>query len=308
MITLLKAEATGALSNVVGNPVISSNNEDLPRTELLQSGKFVEKALQDWEKKYTQIRITKKVIMPDHIHLCLHVHEYLKVGLSRAISNLMGRASRIRHDSIPEHLRPDKMQPFFRKGFNDRIAFNDRQWIRQQKYIEDNPRRLLIKRKHPYLFFKKWLITMSSGMQFMAKGNIMLLKNPDIQVVRFSRKFSEEHYQSLVKSWEACIDNSGVLVSPFIHPNEKDVRDKAFEDGGSIIRICENGFGDRFAPVGREFDYAGTSRLLLIAPLRHDTRASDLSRQKAMEMNAIAEAVAQEDWLTEKAKIREFKD
>lgn len=124
MITILKSDTVSTLSKVLGSPFALAGNNDFPRVEVLTSGEFIEEAINGWLEKYTQIRIPHKVIMPDHIHICVDVHKFLEVGLSRAVSNLMGRVSRLRHDAIPEHLRPAEMQPFFQKGFNDRIAYD----------------------------------------------------------------------------------------------------------------------------------------------------------------------------------------
>lgn len=90
----------------------------------------------------------------------------------------------------------------------------------------------------------------------------------------------------------------------FIHPREKEVRDATLLSGGSIIRICENGFGERFAPQGREFEYMGSSRLLLIAPMEHRTQKEDLTYSRAQLMNSVAERIAAADWLGGSARFR----
>lgn len=79
---------------------------------------------------------------------------------------------------------------------------------------------------------------------------------------------------------------------PFIHPEEKAIRGEAIAQGAGIIRICDNGFSDRFAPQGLEFDLAGTSRLLLITPGPHDTRRQTLTYRTAQALNTIALTLA----------------
>lgn len=340
MITLMKSPVLPPLSKIIGNPRFSYPNENAPGVELTVEGLVVEKAIQLWLAQYTGLRIRRYVIMPDHVHICLQVMDYIKQGLGSLIGNFMGKCSRLRHDALyarhftspdstmvhkeqnllpqtagaavcdhvlsgpPRVDNPYEMVKFFRRGFNDRIAYNDGQWERQQRYTDDNPRRYLIKRQHPDLYFKRWLITTEYGQNFVAQGNIMLLRNPDLQVVRFSRRFSDTYYVACIENWEKCVENNGVLVSPFIHPKEREIRDRALSNGGAIIRICENGFGDRFVPQGKEFDYNGTSKLLLIAPVKHKTKNEDMTRAKAMNLNSIAGSIASIDWLSGRASIK----
>lgn len=327
MITLVKSPNIGALSRIIGNPRISPHHENAPKVELLADGRHVENAMVLWLKQYPELRVRRYVIMPDHVHICLQVMGYIRIGLGSIIGNFMGKCSRLRHDALhPKAALPMlptgivsnsksggyegksvEIEKFFERGFNDRIAYNDAQWERQHRYVDDNPRRLLIKRQHPDLYFKRWLITTDDGQNFIAQGNIMLLRNPDLQVVRFSRRFSEAFYATCVDNWEKCVENNGVLISPFIHPKEREIRDWALSNGGEIIRICENGFGDRFVPQGKEFEYNGTSKLLLIASLGHNTKRDDMTRAKAMGMNAVAQSIASIDWLAGKGSIKVMK-
>lgn len=192
----------------------------------------------------------------------------------------------------------------FAKGFNDRIAYTPEQWERQKRYVADNPRRYLIKKLYPDLFFRRWIIEIG-GLSYMAKGNIMLLKNPDIQVVRFSRRYAEGEFEAKRERWMECTRTGGVLVSPFIHPKENAVRKAALEGGGAIIRVCENGFADRFSPQGDEFEYNGGCQLLLIAPVIHETRKEDMNYARAQFLNRIAEKIAETDWSLNEGMIRQ---
>lgn len=148
-----------------------------------------------------------------------------------------------------------------------------------------------MKRAFPDLYRTRWVI-ISGEIQMMAIGNIYLLKNPHLHVVRFSRKFSDEQKAANYKAWERCIENGGALISPFIHPYEKDMRDKGIECGGNIIRICENGFSERFAPSKSEFELMGTRRLLLIAPMEYESQKIDMKYSYAQKLNSIAEHFA----------------
>lgn len=292
MLTLNKAPYIPTLSVIRGSLTAEGPaSPDFPHAVPLDAGLAVCEALRRWQSQYPQITVDRYVIMPDHVHLCVNVTSYLEVGLSRAVSNFMGKCTRVFHDSIHSPEDDSEMLSFFMKGYNDRIAYSDEQYTRQLDYILDNPRRLLLKRSHPDLFFKRWTVTVGN-VEYHAIGNIFLLKNPEIVQVRFSRRYTEEQWKSELLKYAAVIENGGVLVSPFIHPNEKDVRSRAIDDGGNIIRICENGFSERFSPGVAEMNLLGCGRLLLIAPSHYENRRQDMKYTRAQALNAVAAGFA----------------
>lgn len=225
--------------------------------------------------------------MPDHIHLCLNVREYLPNGLNLAISSLKGRVSSLRHAALPDHLRSGNMEPVFTKGFNDRIAYNHEQWVRQMHYVKENPRRYLFKKRFPDFLLSRWTIKIGEE-EFCAKGNIMLLKEPLLFTVKHHRKWSSTESDEYQNDCRIRIDNGEIPVSPFIHPKEKEIRNYAIEDGGCYIRICENGFAERQSASGYEFDLMAAGRLLLIAPNEHDSQKRELKYSYAQKLNSIA--------------------
>ncbi len=92
--------------------------------------------------------------------------------------------------------------------------------------------------------------------------------------------------------WIDCIENGGVLISPFIHPVENDMRKTAVESGGSIVRITDNGFPERFSPSGSEFEMLGSGRLLLLGELNYNSRKQNMSYRWAGRLNRLAEMLA----------------
>lgn len=155
LITISKDVEIPAFSKVIGNTKIKEG-ENAPHIELLPGREYIEEALSIWKEKFRQIIVDDYVIMPDHIHLCLDVWSYLQIGLSRAMSQLMGNISRCRHNNLPERVRPIQMQSVFEKGFNDSIARTSQQWESQKAYVNDNPRRYLLKKENPDYLFIRW--------------------------------------------------------------------------------------------------------------------------------------------------------
>lgn len=289
LLTLSKAETTPMLSHISGS--IAE-----PVVDLTPAGQCVVSAIEQWPERYSQIRVANYVVMPDHVHLCVDVMHDIDNTLGRAVGSMMGIATKLHGGDLP----------FYNTGFNDRITYDNEQWKRQQAYVADNPRRFLIKQGNPDLFYARWIITVD-GFEYMAVGNIMLLKNPDLQVVRFSRRYATGVFEDKVKGWRRCVEDNGVLVSPFIHPNERAVSEDATAQGAGIIRICENCFAERFTPQGHDFNLMTNGQLLLIGALEHNTRPQPLTYIKAQSLNAVAERIAAAPWLTGHARIRRVK-
>ena len=290
MITLKKAHYIQNLCLVAGN--LSDTESDPPRSISTPVGALFEQAMKTWLAKYPVMEVHELVIMPDHIHFCLAVTRNLPTGLSRAIAVLMGQTTSLYHksDLSPAEHRNEQV-PFFQKGFTDSIAYTSAQFETQKAYIHDNPRRLLMKRLHPDLFYKRWVISVN-GINLMAMGNIFLLKNPQICVVRFSRKFDEATNQANLMSWYRCIENGGALISPFIHPFENSMRKAALTGGGNIIRIIDNGFSERYSPNREELEAFTAKRLLLIGPMEYSSQKVNLRYTFAQYLNSIAELLA----------------
>lgn len=286
LITALKNPSIPAFSKIEGDISLTEGGK-APHPIISPTGNFIIEALEIWREKFNQIELSGFVIMPDHIHLCLNVREYLPNGLSLAISGLKGIVSRLRHAALPDHLRPGNMEPVFTKGFNDRIAYNQEQWEKQKHYVNENPRRYLFKKRFPDFLLLRWIIKIGDD-EFCAKGNIMLLKEPLLFAVKHHRKWSETESEAYQKECKTKIDNGEIPVSPFIHPKEKEIRNHAIEEGGCYIRICENGFAEKQSASGYEFDLMATGRLLLIAPHEHDSQKREMKYTYAQKLNSIA--------------------
>lgn len=86
-----------------------------------------------------------------------------------------------------QHTQPPQTGPknkpyglLFAHGFNDRLLLRDGQLEHWKHYLQDNPRRLLMKREHPDLFrVQRGLV--AAGQQFSAIGNRFLLDRPVIR-------------------------------------------------------------------------------------------------------------------------------
>ena len=95
-----------------------------------------------------------------------------------------------------------------------------------------------------------------------------------------------------MKGWEETIRCDGVLVSPFINPSEKEIRDKAIENGNGLIIIVNYRFSERAKPYKSLFDLCAEGRMLIISTEEFPSPPKDMCYSEAQKLNGIALAVA----------------
>lgn len=101
--------------------------------ELSEYGKLVDNAIHKIEQHYSNIKIDKYVIMPNHIHLLLSINgdiygrPMVSPTVSRIINQMKGYVSKQAGYSI------------WQKSFIDHIIRNERDYIEHYTYIENNP-------------------------------------------------------------------------------------------------------------------------------------------------------------------------
>lgn len=284
MITLNVAENMPPLSELRGIP----GNHDWPPVAVnLPAGRIVASKISALKLSFPFIKILRRVIMPDHVHFVLFVERGSEYHIGDIISHLKGECTRqMRLDSgCPEN------RSFFEDGYHDRILLKEGQLQRMLDYVSDNPRRRLLRLMNPG-FHRRRFIRTANGVTLETYGNIGLLSDPDIEPVIISRKYSSDQLRSLKICWKRTVENGGVLISPFISQSEKRVLEWAIENGGRIIQILDNGFGERFAPKGRLHTLCDEGRILLVAPCEHSLTPPKISRRSCMEMNGLARELA----------------
>lgn len=83
-----------------------------------------------------------------------------------------------------------------------------------------------------------------------------------------------------------------VMISPFIHPLEREIMKDALDAGGFIIKITERGFAERWKPEGKWFDLCAAGRYLVIAESGSPDIRRDMNYQIASHMNELAGYIA----------------
>lgn len=258
--------------------IIPDNSElgDCVKTELLRI-----------HEKNPALIIKRYVIMPDHIHFVLEVATLLEKPIGQYIAPFTKACSQ----AYCQLTHSSEFQTLF-KPFDDQIVFNYQQLDRAIKYIEDNPRRYLIRRQYPNLF-KRHLHICIDNHEYAAYGNIFLLRNIYLLPIRIHRSWSQKEFEQYRAKCIEEISKGAIPISPAIHKVEKSIIREAIERDSSIILLQDLGFNERFKPQGELFELCAASRLLLLAPWPDNIRRrSSAGYTEFHQMNDLAEAIA----------------
>ena len=287
LITITAYPDTPRLSNInlQCDAILRKGDMIIPdNTEL---GDCVKDELFAMPRKNPKLQIKRYVIMPDHIHFVLQVVSELDKHVGRYIAPFTKACSQA-------HTRLANLSDFetLFKPFDDQIIFNKEQLDRAIKYIEDNPRRYLIRRKYPDLF-QRHLNLVIGGHEYAAYGNMFLLKQPYLLPIRIHRSWSQEEFDGYAAYCREEIAKGAIPVSPAIHKAEKEILREAIDNGSSVILFRDLGFNERFKPSGKYFDLCGAGRLLMLCPWPDNLRRrSDAGYDKFHQMNDFAAIIA----------------
>lgn len=84
-----------------------------------------------------------------------------------------------------------------------------------------------------------------------------------------------------------------VIVSAFVSPKEREIRRLLLMEQLPVIEVCDNGFGDRYKPVGKSFYACAENRLVLISPWNYEyCRDLAVNREACLVMNELARVIA----------------
>lgn len=243
-------------------------------------GSIIEKHIRRLPELNPSLRPLQYCVMPDHVHLLLFVVSPIDLPVGSYIGKLK--------NSILQEYRliSESETLIFENDFYDCILHRGRSLDTLYKYIRDNPRRLAVRRAHPEFFHRVNELKIG-GQTYQAYGNFQLLDNPFKEQVIVHRADTPEIRRHNRESWLHTAANGGVLVSPFISPDEKVIRAEAEESGGRIILIINRPIDSRYKPIGHDFDLCESGRLLIISANLDD----NLNRSACLTMNSLAEKI-----------------
>jgi hypothetical protein len=288
------------------------------QVELTELGKTIrDEELQKVHFYYKMVDIWKLCIMPDHIHMIVRVNEDMpegkhlgdvvrgfKVGCTRAWWRLTGmrpagetagvvaagEAAGVAI-TIPAVSPASKNLPvLFEAGYNDLILLEDGQLDNWIHYLDDNPRRLAVKRQHPDYFTTMHYVDIGEW-HCQTVGNRFLLDIPQQVAVIVHGAYTDKEYADYKRKWLACGEAGGILVSAAIATREKEVMREAMDRGYRIIFVRENGFPPLYKPSGESFDACSEGRLLQISPWEYHMQRRIISREQCLKLNRLVEEI-----------------
>ena len=173
------------------------------------------------------------------------------------------------------------------ENYNDRILQGRGQLNAMFRYLQDNPRRLWIKRNHPE-FFKTQQDIIIGGQSVSVMGNRFLLDSPNKVAVKCSRRMTDDEIGHATKRFLMMAQRGAVLVSPRISPGEKAVMDMIQEAGFPFIQLLENGFSPMWKPGGEMFNACANGQVLLVAPWPYHSDRNTITRDQCNRLNDLA--------------------
>ena len=187
----------------------------------------------------------------------------------------------------------DSRRPgLFEKGYCDKILLREGQLGNWKRYLDDNPRRLAIKRQCPEYFTILHQVRLMD-LECQMVGNRFLLDIPERAAVIVHRAYSDADFEHYRQQWLALGEAGGVLISAAIAPREKAVMREAMDRGYRLILLLENGFPPLYKPSGEAFDACSDGRLLQISPWPYHSQRRVISREQCLLLNRLAEYLAE---------------
>ena len=191
--------------------------------------------------------------------------------------------------------------PLFSSGYQDSVLTGKGQLEHMFRYIEDNPRRLAVKRLKPDLFRVVSNLSVG-GMNFSAIGNHWLLDRPQRMQVRCHSNTTPENLRLIERQKEYFLNRGrkgGVIVSPCISAGEKEVARAALNAGVPLVVILENGFPPMYKPPGKYFEACAKGMLLMLSPWPYHTERKKITRIQCLALNDMAYSLCTEPWTPE---------
>lgn len=271
LITFRKCCSLLDFGSLGGNAAIPPGQPGGCFIEFSQAGVIIERCISEWMEKSTSIRICAHAVMPDHMHLLVVFNQWqkydfsnftdaLKLQIERELRPLLIREERIFSPRTEEKYFGDMV---------DRGPF--------ESYIRSNPHRLGMKLRHPEFFDNVRKISID-GREFMAKGNLFLLRNPDKLSFHIDDQWSDWKKKQARIIYQSQLETGGILVSPFLSVAELALLIEYENSGGKFIAIIPglteepNGERKETSKLSEKWRRLLASRqFLLLSPLTSKT-------------------------------------
>ena len=176
--------------------------------------------------------------------------------------------------------RPREEQPLFEDNYDDTICMSHGQREAMINYVNDNPRRAIIRKLHPD-FMARRLHVMINGHDYAAFGNLFLLRWANKEQVfchRMARLsmpnvpyVNTEAYHKQHDQWIAHVmEGATVLVTPGISAGERQMQEECLQHGYPLIHLQKEPITRYWKPEKVRFEACSHGSLLILAPWNID--------------------------------------
>lgn len=313
-ITLVVREREHLLGELGNDPLC-------PMVHLSGLGKVVEEEWQRTEalqrKQGRQIRLLAQIVMPDHWHGVVEVCEEMDKSLGAIIQavksvcthrwwEMTGQAESSSTAALIKTLSTKQRaeyyathtgaKPLFDPNYDDTICLDERHRESMIRYVEDNPRRAIIRKAHPD-FMQRRLHVWIGEREYAAFGNLFLLRWPrKLQVfchrkARYGQLNEEERKRIAIPGqvsdayttnipyiqtaafrlehdeWHRMLkEGATVIVTPSISPGELQLKNECLSERFPLIHIQKEPIGALWKPEKSRFEACEHGTLLILAP------------------------------------------
>lgn len=283
--------------------------QDIP---IIQQRLAAERSVRSGTTCTRDIQLLGCQLMPDHFHGIIFIKQDMDIALGQVVYGFMvgctiayntllssTNSSMVQLGMVqqPANLpttTPTALQPLWEKGYHDRPLRRRGQLQNMLRYVQDNPRRLYIRRHHAHYFHVQKDVQVGDY-RFAAVGNMALIDSP-LHAVHVRRRFTPEERRRYMNSCVVAARRGRVLISPFISDYEKQVRDVMLQEGFPVIQLTNEYLSQFYKPSGELFHACSQGQLLLLSPNDSPVPFSTrITREQCNQLNIIAEAIADEE-------------
>lgn len=165
-------------------------------------------------------------------------------------------------------------RPLFDDNYDDTICLDERHRQAMIAYVNDNPRRAILRRLLPDVM-QRCLNVQIGGRSYAAFGNLFLLRWARKVQVQCHRRHPVSHlpyettddYARQHAEWTAALlAGQTVIVTPGISRGELLMKNECLEKGYPLIHLQADPIGRYWKPERKRFDACAQGCLLILAP------------------------------------------
>lgn len=304
---------------------IPDQNGHIAWTRATQLGRAVLRKVEELETRFEHLEVVSKVLMPDHIHVVVWLHEGFEGSVKMVARGFAQGCSKHAREQVlkgvsitaseaqsncatdtntPNADESNAYDPYdcgngahtlFETPFI-RTLSRKGQLDRMIKYVKSNPDNAWMRKMHPDMYVIR-RNQEHAGLHFDTMGKARLLDYPDRNVVALSRSLTDEQIETEVQKALRQAERGVVTYCAAINKGEKEVTKAIRSAGYPLVVMMLDGFPPAgseaarfFHPGGAYHKICGEGRLYLMAPLAKNYEDVRVIERTDAELKRKAEA------------------